>query len=124
MNKEKKIAFINSTITGDFVPPFGLLSIASYILSKNIVNLNNIRILDININNIIKDISIFKPDVICISSMTISYNSSIKLAKKIKKSLPNTYIMIGGVHISIAPWSFSDVFSLGILGEGEITFLK
>lgn len=119
--KKIKITFVNATKTGDTIYPLGGLSIGSYLIDRNIVSENDYKILDINIHNVEREAVRFRPDFIFISAMTISYGDSIKLAKAIKKKLPSALCVIGGVHISTAPWSLDEIFDLGIIGEGEIT---
>jgi radical SAM superfamily enzyme YgiQ (UPF0313 family) len=56
--------------------------------------------------------------------MTVAYESALRLAKNIKSRYPDVPLLIGGVHISIADWSLSDLFTLGIVGEGELTLFE
>jgi len=65
----------------------------------------------------------YSPDIIGLSVLTHQYNSAVKFAKKVKKML-KVLIIIGGHHISLAPWSFNPVFDLAVLGEGEQTLLE
>jgi len=64
-----------------------------------------------------------KPDIIGISSYTENYNEAILYAKKIKKIL-DIPIILGASHITGFPQSFNPVFSVGVIGEGEQTFLE
>lgn len=120
-----QITFINATQTGEIIPPLGILSVASYLIYKKLANPRDIQIIDVNLSdNPIKEILEFKPTLIGISAMTLSYNQAINLAKKIKKKLSSVSIIISGVHISTAPYSLDKIFSLGIIGEGEETFAE
>ncbi len=110
-----------STIKDLNCEPINLLYLATY-LKKNMDNVK-IRIVDINFEEPIKKILELKPDIIGISSMTISYNYACKLARQIKSAL-NVPVVIGGVHISSCPESLSREFDMGVLGEGELTFLE
>jgi anaerobic magnesium-protoporphyrin IX monomethyl ester cyclase len=63
-------------------------------------------------------------DIIAISSTSQDYNIAISLAKKIKDSNPKIITMIGGHHITSSPFSISTYFDIGVIGEGEKTFLE
>jgi len=124
MKKLIKIAFVNITKTGDIIPPLGALSIVSYLLEKKEIEEKNIIFLDENLHDIKKELFNHKPDIIFISAMTISYNDAIDLAQWVKRKNIKAQMLIGGVHISTAPLSLHKAFSLGVIGEGEITVLK
>jgi len=64
-----------------------------------------------------------KPDIIGISSYTQNYKQAISYAKQIRQSL-DIPIILGGSHITGFPKSFNNIFSVGVIGEGEQTFLE
>jgi glycosyltransferase involved in cell wall biosynthesis/radical SAM superfamily enzyme YgiQ (UPF0313 family) len=64
-----------------------------------------------------------KPDLIGISSQSENYSVAINYAKSIKEKL-NIPVVIGGIHVSMLPESFNDVFDVGVMGEGEVTFVE
>ncbi len=106
-------------------PPLGIASIATYLVRKGVVDKKTVQILDLNLEKkILPKIKKFKPDIIGISSMTQFYPRAIKLAKKIKAQYKKLPVVIGGVHISTAPHSFSEAFDIGVIGEGEETFYE
>jgi magnesium-protoporphyrin IX monomethyl ester (oxidative) cyclase len=112
-----RVAFVN--ITKDLeCPPLTLCYLASY-LKKN--NQCEVRIIDINFEDIFQGIKSFNPDIIAISSHTIRFNEARKLAVSLKKISP-AKIIIGGVHISTHKESFSKEFDIAVIGEGEKTF--
>lgn len=119
-----KIAFVNITKTGDIIPPLGALSVASYLLENKEVEANNIIFLDANLHDIKRELLNLRPDIVFISAMTISYNEAIDLAEWAKRKNLKAQMLIGGVHISTAPLSLHKAFSLGVIGEGEITALE
>ncbi|MDD5331716.1 MAG: radical SAM protein [Candidatus Nanoarchaeia archaeon] len=114
-----KIALI-SVNKGDTLP-LNLIILAGYL--KKYGNFNEIKIIDINVDNIYESILRYKPDIIGISSMTVYYGYATKLAKKLKQNI-NVPILIGGNHISTLPNCLYDCFDIGIIGEGEITTLE
>jgi anaerobic magnesium-protoporphyrin IX monomethyl ester cyclase len=122
-----KIVLLNVKVgTGtywEFYPPLGLLSIATYVISKKIVRRGNLIILDINMPNIVEKIKEFKPDIVGISAFSTDYSKAKSIAHEIKK-ISKALIIIGGVHISLFPQQLAKVFDLGVLGEGEKTFAE
>lgn len=116
-----KLALVN--ITKDMeCPPLTLAYIATY-LKEHMKDKIEISIVDINFENPIERILQLKPDVVGISSMTVKYNYAKKLAGEIKKNI-KAHVIIGGIHISTCPESFSRVFDIGVIGEGEKTMLE
>jgi len=103
------------------VPPTGLMYIATYL--REYMGFDNSRIIDVNVEDVRKELRKYKPDVVGISSMTVSYGKAIELAKEIKQNM-EIPCLIGGVHISTLPSSLTKEFDLGIIGEGEQTTLE
>jgi|SRR3989344_128072 len=115
MAKNKiKVVLIN-VIKDLECPPLTLAYLGTYIRKYNNVE---VKIIDINFDNIFKEVNDFKPDLIGLSAHTITFNSAKKIAGELKKQT-NAKIIIGGVHISTHPASFGKEFDIGILGEGE-----
>ena len=112
--------------SGDYhVPPLGLASIATYLTEKKVIKEKSLQILDQAIEkNVLPKIKKFKPDIIGISSMTQFYPQAIKLAKRIKTKYKKIPLVIGGIQITLKPQSFDDCFDVGVIGEGEETFLE
>ncbi len=61
-------------------------------------------------------------DIVGFSSVTRALNKAILDAKKIKQSVA-VPIVLGGSHITGLPESLPKVFDVGVVGEGERTFL-
>jgi len=116
-----KVLFINAINLEKFLeiryPPLNLAYLA-VVLRKNFDDIQ-IKIID---DNIEKELEIFKPDVVCISSVSQNYNLAMKYAKLAKQR--DIKVLIGGVHISILPQSLSKDMDIGVLGEGEITIAE
>jgi anaerobic magnesium-protoporphyrin IX monomethyl ester cyclase len=67
-----------------------------------------------------------KPDIIGITGATSAFRSMKKAAEDIKIQLPSVPVVVGGPHLTAAPeytMGF-DCFDVGVIGEGEITFLE
>ena len=69
----------------------------------------------------------FKPDVLGLGAFTNEIKPSAYLAKMIKDKLPDTIIVIGGVHVTALPLQTLEefpYFDIGVIGEGEVTFYE
>jgi anaerobic magnesium-protoporphyrin IX monomethyl ester cyclase len=64
-----------------------------------------------------------KYDVLAISSTSQDYNSAINIASTAKSANPKLITIIGGHHITYLPETMSACFDIGVIGEGEATFL-
>jgi|TARA_Y100000031_G_scaffold70041_1_gene77700 radical SAM superfamily enzyme YgiQ (UPF0313 family) len=113
--------------THTVAPPLGLGYIASVLLENGY----QVKILDpskgrLSLNDTINTIIKLKPDLIGISILTPRYNVSKKLISQIKQNLPQTKVVVGGVHISALPEaSVKDLKAdYGVVGEGEYTLLE
>jgi anaerobic magnesium-protoporphyrin IX monomethyl ester cyclase len=122
--KEKKtrIAFITPNVIGSATqakrvqPPLGIACLASVLEEYNFKNLtfidssaqgyNNVRTLDdgfiefgLEDVDVIEEIIKFKPDIIAISALfSTQFSCAERLAKNIKKKLPDKTIIFGGIH--------------------------
>lgn len=64
-------------------------------------------------------------DLIGISSVSFCFDEAIGIAKKIKEANANIPVLIGGAHISGLPMTIRyNCFDIGVVGEGEETFLE
>jgi len=67
----------------------------------------------------------FKPELICFSAVASEYAFISDLAKYIKKSNENIYLMIGGPHVSLQPENvLLNGFDALCIGEGEYPTLE
>jgi anaerobic magnesium-protoporphyrin IX monomethyl ester cyclase len=64
-----------------------------------------------------------KADIYCISALTVSANRGRLLAQEIKRIYPESTIIIGGIHASLSPDTFSGVADHIVYGEGESVIL-
>ncbi len=107
--------------------PLGLFYLASYIQANN----REVRVIDaealgMSKESLLKDIRLFRPQIIGISSTTVAFQSTLLLAKMIKGESPHIVIVLGGPHPSAA---VEDVMQHGeidyvIIGEGEESFSR
>lgn len=107
-----------------FLPPLGLCYLGSYLIKHGHV----VKILDLNISvetNIKEFINSFQPQIIGVTSTTISFTSAKNILKQIKSIFPEILTVLGGAHISAIPKETMEECSdidVGVIGEGEITF--
>lgn len=62
-------------------------------------------------------------DLLAISSTSQDYNIACRIAEYAKQVNPRIITVLGGHHISYLPKTLSESFDIGVLGEGEATFL-
>ncbi len=117
----KKIVLVHKwyeTDTPEF--PLGIAYLASYL--RKYSDFSNIKIISSN-KNIEQKIIDEKPDIVGFYSYTSRINSIIKIASEIKKKI-QVPIILGGPHISSVPERLPKEFDIGVIGEGEETFLE
>ncbi|MFH1456764.1 MAG: radical SAM protein [Patescibacteria group bacterium] len=111
----------------DFLPPLGLMYIATYVKEKTDfdIKLLDCEVEKINYTNIQERIRAEKPDVVGITTMTFTLIDVIKTARLIKQVDKNIKIVLGGPHVNIYPeetMSNPEIDFL-VLGEGEQPFI-
>ncbi|MHA2288619.1 MAG: B12-binding domain-containing radical SAM protein [Promethearchaeota archaeon] len=116
--------YFTKSITDKFtIPALGLEMLAANILDLVQVKIINGKVRNLNIEEILKEISDFEPDIVGISGcFTIGINIALKIAKESKQLGFAT--VLGGWHPN---FEYSEVLKypfvdLIVRGEGEITF--
>ncbi len=114
-----KIALVNPlTPDGNFVPPLGLLIIASVLEKEG----HNILIFDQNMDeDIITQIKDYHPDIVGITAVTSAVLNGKQLASELKKELPSVITVFGGPHPTsmcreVISWADIDFV---VISEGE-----
>lgn len=111
---------------GGFIPPIGLMFIASYARQKGY----DIRILDTGVDSMDEAgleayLKEGKYDVVGIPCFTNTARYTFDTARVVRKALPGALIVIGGVHATVLPEKTllecpeADII---VVGEGEVTF--
>ena len=95
--------------------------------ANNIKFAENIDILELSINNsvnfIVKEIYDSSPDVLCFSCYIWNIEIVKEIAEIIRKTSPQTKIIMGGPEVSFAPYDLLGKFcDIIVLGEGEVVF--
>ncbi|MGV3524510.1 MAG: radical SAM protein [Candidatus Sericytochromatia bacterium] len=65
-----------------------------------------------------------KPDIIGVSAYTETYSQSINAAHYLRNRLPGIPLWLGGPHVNALPTTLAREFDLGVVGEGEETFVE
>lgn len=114
-----KIALIN--LEKDYgCWPIGLANLAAYV--RKYGNYEDIKIIDRE--DPIQTIKDYNPDIIGMGVVSEQYYRGNKLAGEIKE-ITKVPIIIGGAHITSLPTQLMNSnFDIGVIGEGEITFLE
>jgi len=108
------------------VAPLGIAYIASVLRENGY----KARIIDCTLGVSHKDLLGIllteSPDIIGISATTPTFENAKKIASSIRGILPKAKIVLGGCHVTALPEeALSDgCFDIGIIGEGEETFLE
>jgi len=121
MSSSVRLCLIDVVKTDNWITSdlrLNLIMLASYLTKNKILSPDDIRIINCTYESPVKVITAFKPSLIGLSVMTPFYEKALKLARKIK-SVSNAPLVIGGYHISGAPYSLDKIFDVGVIGEGE-----
>jgi radical SAM superfamily enzyme YgiQ (UPF0313 family) len=106
-------------------PPTALASLASIAKKKGPVRLLDGNVETITLEDLLKDIKEFAPDLIVINTGFPSIDDDMAAAKEIKEAFPNTKVLAFGVYFTLleeqgcADYPFLD---FAIIGEPEDTF--
>ena len=115
-----RILFIVANARPQAEPSLGVAYIAAYLMDH--MDGLEIRIFQ----HFPKDISLverLRPDLIGLSSISMQYYSAMRFAHKIRVRM-SVPIIIGGPSITCSPEKFSNLFDVGVIGEGEQTTLE
>lgn len=100
-------------------PQLGLGYLVSYARKKLGRNSHEFKIITCKVR---EHLDVFKPDLVGISCFSQNYGIVKKYASMCKKrKLP---VVVGGIHISLLPASFSEDMDVGVLFEGEETMAE
>lgn len=111
----------------NILPPLGIGYIASVLEESGVeVEIIDCQPLNMTHEELAKTLGRKDADVIGITSTTLSFPSAVKTAMEAKKESPNSFIVIGGPHVTAAPETTMShgCFDAGVYGEGEVTFLE
>jgi anaerobic magnesium-protoporphyrin IX monomethyl ester cyclase len=113
-----KIALIDPLLTRrPLYLPTGLCYLSAY-LKQKLGSAIDLKIFSLSLRNP-EPLFRYDPQLIGITSLTHNFNTVRHLARAIKKWNKNIPLLLGGQHISMAPWTLPDFFDYALLGEGE-----
>ena len=72
--------------------------------------------------DIYKSMIEYQPDIVAISSMTYNFHNAVKIASKAKEI--GAVVITGGHHLSFLPRQLTKDMDVGVIGEGEETYLE
>lgn len=93
-------------------------------LATYVENECEVHVLDPSQEPLENTLTEFSPDIIGITSYTITYPEAITIMNIARRLAPEALRIIGGVHISCMPESLDEVFDAGVVGDGEETLLE
>lgn len=108
------------------IPPLGIMSLAA-VLREN--GYPDIKLFDLAVHTddtIIRECLIDRPDIIGLSTDSISYENGVAVVAAIQARYSGARFILGGVHPTIAPeQSLRDTNSeVAVIGEGEETIVE
>jgi len=127
MRSSMKIAFIKPPVGGilglemlTFVEPLGPICVAACLEADGHV----CKVLDLRIDGEVKglaDCAAFAPDVVGLQcNFTTERNRTVRLAQRIKRDMPNVFIVVGGHDASRDPdWFCHEAIDAIAVGDGE-----
>lgn len=83
--------------------------------------------LGITYDGLKQKIALFKPDIVGITSVTVTFSSAAQAAKVIKESYPKALIVLGGPHVTVLDEQIvreNPQVDVIVRGEGEQTMLE
>jgi anaerobic magnesium-protoporphyrin IX monomethyl ester cyclase len=110
----------------NLIPPLGLAYLAAVLEKEGI----DVRITDgsrgLSITEVMDELNAYGPDIVGISCTTPTFVDAIQLAETVRQVLPGAILVLGGPHVTAIPQEamLEEPFDVGVIGEGEITFLE
>lgn len=107
--------------------PMSLMYLAAYIRQKNkLVSILDLVANHLSIDDMIKHLSDLQPNIVGVTSNSITHLSAIKLAQKIANRFPDCLIVKGGLHETLVPeitLRRHACIDITVRGAGEIPLL-
>jgi anaerobic magnesium-protoporphyrin IX monomethyl ester cyclase len=108
--------------------PLGIGYLGAVLHKNNFqVNVIDCQAYNLSQQQVREELSKFKPDIVGITSTTLTYKSALKIAKNAKEVCPNCITAIGGSHVTF--WDDKALqeepaLDVVVRGEGEQTMLE
>jgi radical SAM superfamily enzyme YgiQ (UPF0313 family) len=109
-------------------PHLGIACVAAYLRSHNVeCSIIDSKLEHIDLMQVIGKLKKIKPDIVGLTAMTHEMGMSAEIAEVVKKGMPNTITVLGGVHATVLPHDTLKQypqFDFVVSGEGEHTFCE
>lgn len=106
------------------LPPLGILYLAGHArASVHGLEFRATDGLQLGLASTVEDIVAYKPDVLCVSFYTGAALGAYELMRRVKVSLPDTWLIAGGPHATGVPEDVLENSPVDVVvrGEGEVT---
>jgi radical SAM superfamily enzyme YgiQ (UPF0313 family) len=110
----------------NLVPPLGLAYLAAVLEKEGL----DVRITDgsrgLSMAEVLAELKAYDPNIVGISCTTPTFLDAIELAETVRGTFPKAIIVLGGAHVTAIPQEamLEEVFDVGVISEGEMTFLE
>ncbi len=109
-------------------PPFGLMSLAAYLLENDIdVKIEDYIVTPYSRERVKKVLQEYKPDVVGATGVTMNINTALKVVKDYKEENSDIHTVMGGPHVTFDADNIlldNPYVDSVVRGEGEITLLE
>lgn len=104
---------------GAILPPLGIAYLASILEKKHIVKIFDANALRLVVDEVIKELDLFKPDLLLFTLITPNFRVDLEWIKAIKKK-HNIPVIVGGPQATLYPSETLtfDVIDFCVIGEG------
>jgi radical SAM superfamily enzyme YgiQ (UPF0313 family) len=110
----------------NLVPPLGLAYLAAVLEKEGL----DVRITDgsrgLSMAEVLAELKAYDPNIVGISCTTPTFLDAIELAETVRGTFPKAITVLGGAHVTAIPQEamLEEVFDVGVISEGEMTFLE
>lgn len=109
-------------------PPLGLLYLAACVRGRGAADVAVVDALTegLSFEQIQNRAGAFRPDIVGITSFTVSFLDTVRIAGGVKEQFPETHVCVGGPHLNVFPEQTirqKNIDSI-VIGEGEEVFPK
>jgi len=109
------------------IPNTGLCSIAGNLRDCDVKVLDLVGFRRHVRESLLRQLRLFRPDIVGLSAMTFQYDSALKVARIVREWNPETLIVLGGYHASLLYHEIgvsqeANLFDFLVRGEGELVF--
>ncbi|OGS07091.1 MAG: hypothetical protein A2270_03755 [Elusimicrobia bacterium RIFOXYA12_FULL_51_18] len=109
---------------GSYLPPLGLLYLAGVLEKRHEVRIIDGSVLDITVEDMGREISSWRPDIVGVSAYTPTFYRALAIARIVKETDPRILTVLGGPHPTACPEETAGDKNVDVVvsGEGEQTF--